>query len=69
MRRWRTFPIRLSGVFNGARRDRDLAAELDSHLQLHIDDNLRAGMTPAEARRSALIELVGGAERVARAGC
>ena len=29
------------------------SAELDSHLQLHIDDNLRAGMTPAEARRRA----------------
>lgn len=41
------------------RRDRDLHAELDSHLQLHIDDNLRAGMTPAEARRQALLKLGG----------
>ena len=23
------------------------SAELESHLQLHVDDNLRAGMTPA----------------------
>lgn len=44
------------------RRERDLAAELDSHLQLHIDDNLRAGMTPAEARRQAVLAL-GGVEQ------
>ena len=30
-------------------------AELESHLQLHIDDNLRAGMTPEEARRQARV--------------
>ena len=39
--------------------DEDLAAELDSHLQLHVDDNLRAGMTPEAARRHALIALGG----------
>ena len=51
--------FRLAGVFDGARRDGDLAAELERHLQLHIDDNLRAGMTPSEARREALIRLGG----------
>ena len=35
----------------GGRAERELSAELESHLQLHIDDNLRAGMTPEEARR------------------
>ena len=55
MRRVRSFLFRLADLFGRARRDRDLAAELDSHLQLHVDDNLRAGMTPAEARRQALI--------------
>ena len=59
MRRWRSFLIRLSGVFNGARRDRDLADEIESHLQMHTDDNLRAGMTPDRARREALIRLGG----------
>jgi predicted permease len=54
--------MRLLGVLGSKRLDRDLAAELDSHLQLHIDDNLRAGMTPDEARRRALIAL-GGVER------
>jgi predicted permease len=47
---------RLSGLFLTARRDRELAAEIESHLQLHIDDNLRAGMTPDEARRDALLK-------------
>ena len=47
---------RLLGSFSGDRAERDLSAELESHLQLHIDDNLRAGMTPAEARRRALLE-------------
>ena len=35
-----------------ARRERDLDEELASHLELHVDDNLRAGMTPDEARRA-----------------
>jgi predicted permease len=40
-------------------RDDDLAAELNAHLAAHIDDNIRAGMTPDEARRSALLTLGG----------
>ena len=39
--------------------DGELQAELESHLQLHIDDNLRAGMTPADAQRQALLKLGG----------
>ena len=42
------------------------AAELEAHLQHHIDDNLRSGMTPAEARRSAVLEL-GGVEQTKEA--
>jgi hypothetical protein len=38
------------------RGERELAAEIESHLQLHIDDNLRAGLPPDEARRAALIK-------------
>jgi predicted permease len=59
MRRLRAFFIRITGIFGKSRRDRELSAELDSHLQLHIDDNLRAGMTPQEARRRAIIKLGG----------
>jgi hypothetical protein len=39
--------------------ERDLDAELRSHLDLHTEDNIRAGMPPAEARRQALIALGG----------
>ena len=34
-----------------------MAEELESHLQMHIADNVRSGMSPAEARRQALIKL------------
>jgi len=51
--------LRLFGVLGSSRSERDLSAEIDSHLQLHIDDNIRAGMTPEEARRRAIIALGG----------
>lgn len=50
---------RLRGLFHKAQRDAEFAAELESHLQLHVEDNLRAGMTPEAARREALIKLGG----------
>jgi hypothetical protein len=50
---------RLRGLFRKGARDRELSEELESHLQLHIDDNLRAGMNLEEARRVALIKLGG----------
>lgn len=53
MRTIRTWLLRSKGIFNKERSDRDFAAELESHLQFHIDDNLRAGMSPEEARRQA----------------
>jgi putative ABC transport system permease protein len=40
-------------------RDREFSAELQSHLDMHISDNMRAGMPPDEARRQALIALGG----------
>ena len=43
--------------------ERDLDQEVHSHLQLLIDENLRAGMSPQEAERTARMEL-GGAEQV-----
>jgi len=59
MRALRTCLARFRGLFGKQRRDRELAAELESHVQLHIDENLRAGMPPEEARRQALIQLGG----------
>ncbi|MFZ3243609.1 MAG: ABC transporter permease [Candidatus Acidiferrales bacterium] len=62
MKSLRALLVRLAGLFNKGKRDRELAAELDSHLQMHIDENLDRGMEPAEARRQALIKL-GGVEQ------
>jgi putative ABC transport system permease protein len=59
MRRLRAWFQRLGGLFNKQRSDRAFAEEMESHLQLHIDDNLRSGMTVEEARRDALIKLGG----------
>ena len=56
MRRLRAWLLRLAGVFDKANKDRELAEEIESHLQLHIDDGIRAGMTPQEARRQALLK-------------
>lgn len=53
---------RLGGLFGKERRDRELADEMESHLQMQIEDNVRAGMSPEEARRQALIRL-GGVEQ------
>jgi len=53
---------RIGELFGKERRDRELDAEMASHLEMHVDDNLRAGMTPEEARRQALIHL-GGVEQ------
>ncbi len=59
MRKLRTLWIRLLGMCGAGRTDEQLAAELESHLQMHIDDNVRSGMAPQEARRQALIRLGG----------
>ena len=59
MRSLRVWLIRFGGLFGKRRRDRELAAELESHLQLHMEDNLRTGMALHEARRQALLRLGG----------
>jgi len=56
MRTLRTWWRRLGGLFQPARRERELAAELESHFQLHVDDNLRAGMSRDEALRVARLK-------------
>ena len=59
MRRLRALLVRLGALFGRARREQELAAELDGHVALHIEDNLRAGMSAEEARRKALLRLGG----------
>jgi predicted permease len=55
----RSWFARLGGLFNKERRERELAEEIEAHLQMHLEDNVDAGMTPEEARRQALIEFGG----------
>jgi putative ABC transport system permease protein len=55
----RAWLLRFSGMLRKDRRDAELSAELESHVQMHIEDNVRAGMTPEQARRAALIKLGG----------
>jgi hypothetical protein len=59
MRRLRAWLIRLGGLFNKKQQDRELSEELASHLQLHIADNLKSGMSRDDARREALLKLGG----------
>jgi predicted permease len=46
---------RFANLFRRSRVDREIDAELQSHIALRIDDNLAAGMSPAQARRDALL--------------
>jgi putative ABC transport system permease protein len=59
MRGLRAWFWRFAGLFRKERQDREFDAEMESHLQMHIEDNLRRGMSADEARRQALIRLGG----------
>jgi macrolide transport system ATP-binding/permease protein len=59
MNRIRAWFFKIAGIVPRQQQEQDFSDELASHLQLHIDDNLRAGMTPDQARREALIKLGG----------
>ena len=50
---------RVFGLFGRDCRDSELQAELESHLQMHVDDYLHSGMSPEEARRQAMLKLGG----------
>src|SRR5438876_7973031 len=45
---------RLRGLFEHKRLERELETEVRFHLEMQIEDNLKAGMNPAEARYAAL---------------
>src|SRR5580698_6262438 len=57
----RRFLARLSNFAAGSRADQRLLEEMEEHLALQMEENLRAGMTPAEARRQARLKLGAGA--------
>jgi predicted permease len=63
MRRLRATWIRFRNLFRTRTVNRDLDDELTAHLDLHVAHNLGAGMSPAEARRKALVQL-GGLEQI-----
>ncbi len=58
--------LRLHGMVDGTHENEDFAAELDSHLSMHIEEGMRAGLSAEEARRQALMRL-GGAEQTRQA--
>jgi predicted permease len=59
MRELRGWVVRLFGLFRRTQREWEFAEELESHLAFHIEDNVRAGMSPEEARRRAHLKLGG----------
>ena len=53
----RRFFIRLSNFATGQSADQRLQDEIAEHLAFQTEDNMRAGMSPAEARRQAALKL------------
>ena len=66
MRKSRAVALRLRSFFRPRRAEVEFNAELESHIALHIDESIRAGLNPEEARRQALLKL-GGAEQTRQA--
>jgi len=56
MRTLRSWIVRLFNLFNKDHRERELADEMEANLEFQIEDGIRAGMTPQQARRAALIK-------------
>jgi macrolide transport system ATP-binding/permease protein len=63
MPRVRAWFSRLFGLFSKNRRNAEMAAEIEAHVDLLTERNLAAGMSPAEARNAALREF-GGVEQI-----
>ena len=63
MSRLRDSAVRLVNLFRRERIERELDAELRAYLELDVEENIRRGMAPKEARRAALARL-GGVETV-----
>jgi len=59
MNTFRQLVHRTISCFRSDSLDRELAEEMSSHLDFAIEENLKAGMTQAEARRQALIQFGG----------
>ncbi len=66
MPKLRALWLRILAMFHPRLDDADFDAELASHVEMHTDDGIRAGLSPEEARRQALICL-GGMEQTRQA--
>jgi len=66
MPKLRALWLRILAMFHPRLGDADFDAELASHVEMHTDDGIRAGLSPEEARRQALICL-GGMEQTRQA--
>ena len=55
----RTWFVRFTHLFRRRHHEQDLAQEIEANLELQIEDNIRSGMTPNEARRAALVKFGG----------
>jgi predicted permease len=53
----RRFIIRLSNIITRRRADQRLRDEMSEHIAFQTEENIRAGMSPLEARRQAVIKL------------
>ena len=56
MKLLRRIIYRLRGAWSGCRRDSELAEELELHIDMQTEDNIRSGMTGEEARRAARLK-------------
>lgn len=56
MRKLRGWLRRLWGLFSRNLSDKDFEEEIETHLQMQIEDNLRSGMVPEQARREAILK-------------
>src|SRR5579862_3086517 len=54
---------RVLGLFRKSARDQDLDAELRAHIEMLVEENLRRGMSPIDARHAAM-RAFGGVEQV-----
>lgn len=68
MKTIRALLVRFGGWWGRGERERQLREELESHFQMHVEDNMRAGMSEPEARRAARLRFgsVDGAKEAVR---
>ena len=46
---------RIANLFSRSKVEREIDAELRSHIEMRIEDNIAGGMSPERARRDALL--------------